>query len=40
VAQVVKCLPSKFKVLSSNSSTTKKKKKKVLSAHLDRVKNC
>jgi hypothetical protein len=29
VAQVVKCLPSKDKVLSSNPSTTKKKKEEI-----------
>jgi hypothetical protein len=29
MAQVVKCLPSKFEALSYNSSITKKKKKKM-----------
>jgi hypothetical protein len=31
MAQAVQCLPSKYKVLSSNSSTTKKEMVKMLS---------
>jgi hypothetical protein len=38
VAQVVECLPSKGKALSSNSNITKKRKKTILNNNGDNIK--